>query len=83
PESKLEDNIPKLDRAPTEVKSSAGAATPHDSEVKLPSDNDTAPKTTCPAEKKNSSAAVTPVKTPKTAKTLRALKRKLKFPEGK
>ncbi|KAG5742567.1 hypothetical protein H9Q72_014562, partial [Fusarium xylarioides] len=63
--SELEDNVPELDRAPTEVKSSAGAATPHDSEVELPSDNDTAPETPCPAEKQNSSAAVTPVKTPR------------------
>ncbi|KAG5749026.1 hypothetical protein H9Q72_014490, partial [Fusarium xylarioides] len=73
------DNIPELDCAPTEVKSSAGAATPHESEVELPSNNNTAPKTPCPAEKKNSSAAVTPVKTPKTS---RASKRKLEFPEG-
>ncbi|KAG5742716.1 hypothetical protein H9Q72_014527, partial [Fusarium xylarioides] len=57
------------------IVSSAGAATPHDSEVELPSDNDTAPETPCPAEKKNSSAAVTPVKTPKTPKTSRASKR--------
>ncbi|KAG5764218.1 hypothetical protein H9Q73_014360, partial [Fusarium xylarioides] len=56
--------------------------TPHDSEVELPSDNDTAPETPCPAEKKNSSAAVTPVKTPKTPKTSRASKRELEFPEG-
>ncbi|KAG5761525.1 hypothetical protein H9Q73_014376, partial [Fusarium xylarioides] len=77
------DNVPELDCAPTEVKSSAGAATPHNSEVKLPSDNDTAPETPCPAEKKNSSAAVTPVKTPKTLKTSRASKRELEFPEGK
>ncbi|KAG5742628.1 hypothetical protein H9Q70_014620, partial [Fusarium xylarioides] len=83
PESELEDNVPELDCAPTEVKSSAGAATPHNSEVKLPSDNDTAPETPCPAEKKNSSAAVTPVKTPKTLKTSRASKRELEFPEGK
>ncbi|KAG5755828.1 hypothetical protein H9Q73_014401, partial [Fusarium xylarioides] len=82
PESELEDNVPELDRALTEVKSSAGAAIPHDSEVELPSDNDTAPETPCPAEKKNSSAAVTPVKTPKTPKTLRASKRELEFPEG-
>ncbi|KAG5742684.1 hypothetical protein H9Q73_014442, partial [Fusarium xylarioides] len=60
PESKLKDNVPELNRAPTEVKSSASAATPHNSKVKLPSDNNTAPETPCPAEKKNSSAAVTP-----------------------
>ncbi|KAG5744816.1 hypothetical protein H9Q72_014507, partial [Fusarium xylarioides] len=63
--------------------SSASAITPHESEVKLPSNNNTAPKTPCPAKKKNSSAAVTPVKTPKTPKTSHASKRKLKFPEGK
>ncbi|KAG5747773.1 hypothetical protein H9Q73_014424, partial [Fusarium xylarioides] len=51
-------------------------------EVELPSDNNTAPETPCPAEKKNSSAAVTPVKTPKTPKTSRASKRELEFPEG-
>ncbi|KAG5748511.1 hypothetical protein H9Q72_014491, partial [Fusarium xylarioides] len=83
PKFKLKDNIPKLDCALTEVKSSAGAAIPHESEVKLPSNNDTAPETPYPAKKKNSSAAVTPVKTPKTPKTLRASKRKLEFPEGK
>ncbi|KAG5767430.1 hypothetical protein H9Q73_014252, partial [Fusarium xylarioides] len=76
------DNIPELNCALTEVKSSAGAAIPYDSEVKLPSNNNTTPKTPYPAKKKNSSAAVTPVKTPKTPKTSHTLKRKLKFPEG-
>ncbi|KAG5742652.1 hypothetical protein H9Q70_014601, partial [Fusarium xylarioides] len=82
PKSKLKDNIPELNCALTEVKSSAGAAIPYDSEVKLPSNNNTTPKTPYPAKKKNSSAAVTPVKTPKTPKTSHTLKRKLKFPEG-
>ncbi|KAG5763411.1 hypothetical protein H9Q73_014366, partial [Fusarium xylarioides] len=50
PESELEVNVPVLDRALPEFKSSAGATTPHDSEVDLPSDNVTTPDTPCPAE---------------------------------
>ncbi|KAG5755334.1 hypothetical protein H9Q73_014403, partial [Fusarium xylarioides] len=42
--SKLGDNGAELDRAPTEVKGCARAAIPHDSGVKVPSDNVTAPE---------------------------------------